>query len=83
MCDSSPELGHNASAFVAGNKWRSWLDGPVAFRGVQVGMTHTGGDYLHKCLTWAWSGYWDFLNDEGLAEFLDDRCLHGFGNSHD
>jgi hypothetical protein len=50
---------------------------------MQVGVTHTGGDNFHKGLPWARGGYWNFSNDEGLAEFLDNRCLHGFRIGHD
>src|SRR4029077_20486086 len=61
----------DACAFVAGDKWRNRFDRPVAFRGVQIGVTHAGGDNFYQSLSRAQGGHWNFLNDEGLAEFFD------------
>ena len=63
MCNTGAEGGYDACAFVARDEWRSWLDGPVAFRRVQIGMAYTSGNNFYQSLTWSGGGYWHFLND--------------------
>ena len=44
----------NASAFMAGDEGRRGLYRPVAFYGVQIGMTDTAGFYFYEDLAFAW-----------------------------
>src|SRR5271169_5739466 len=83
MGNSSTKSDDDAGAFVSGNEGQGWLDWPVAFGRVQVGMTDAAGHDFHEGLPGARSGYWNFLNDKRFAELLNHRCLHGSWNCHE
>ena len=83
VCDSRAERDHDAGAFVPGNEGQSWLERPVSLGRVQVGVAHSTGDHLYKSFSRAWDGYLNFLNDEGLAEFLHHCCFHSCWVCHD
>jgi hypothetical protein len=72
-CDSNPvaflqmlhaptQLGHKPRAFVAGDKWQSGFDRPIAIRRMQVGVTDTTRGYAYQRLSWPWIWNWNFPN---------------------
>jgi len=63
---------------VAGDEGRGGLDGPVAFGGVQVGVTDATGFHFDLDLFGTGLGDGHFLDDEGLSEFAYDCGFHSF-----
>ena len=78
MGDARTDGGDMPDAFMAGNEGRVGLDRPVSFCRVQVGMAHAGCRNLDQDLPGADRRDRRLLDDQGLAEFADDRRLHGF-----
>ncbi|ODA70516.1 hypothetical protein APS67_005250 [Streptomyces sp. AVP053U2] len=74
--DALAELLDEADAFVAGYEGRGGLDGPVAVRGVDVGVAQPGRLDADADLPGAGLGVGTLLDDQGLTEFPYDRCLH-------
>ena len=78
MGDARTDGGDMPDAFMAGNEGRVGFDRPVPFCRVQVGMAHAGCRNLDQDLPGADRRDRRLLDDQGLAEFADDRRLHGF-----
>ena len=68
---------HQANAFVAGREGQCGFQGPVAVARVQVGVADAAGLGLDQNLAGAGRGYVNGFEDQGLAELLDLRGLHG------
>src|SRR5580692_1678014 len=74
--DVPANAGDKANALVSRDKGRRGLDGPITFRGVQIGMTYAA--CLHLDLNFIGTGFWDchLFDDQGLTKFTNYSRLH-------
>ena len=70
-CDTFANFENNPDTFVAGDKRRIGFYRPIAFGGVQVGVTHARRFDFHKDLARCDFGHCDFFDRQGFAKFAD------------
>ena len=69
-----------ADPLMAGNEWQAWLNRPVTFRSMQIGVTDTSGLDLHQYPVGRDVRHIPLLNSQGSAKFMDDGGFHGLGH---
>jgi hypothetical protein len=76
--DVSANAGDVPNTLVSGDEGRRRFDGPITFRGVQIGMTYAA--CLHLDLNFIRTGFRDchLFDDQGLTKFTNYSRLHSF-----
>lgn len=76
--NAGADLGDIPDTFMAGDERERGLDRPVAIGRMQVGMANAGSHDPHENLAGRDFRHIDFLNDQGLAEGMDNGRFHFF-----
>jgi hypothetical protein len=80
MLDAATDCRNETDAFVTWDKWRIGFYRPVAFGGVEIGVTYARS--LNCYLNLAIAGHWDrhFVDGQWFAEFANHGSLHCFSH---
>jgi hypothetical protein len=80
--NAAAKRNYDASAFMSGDKRKSWFDGPITLGRVKVGVADTTCDNLNQSLPGPRLRDRNFSKLQRLSELLNNCCLHSAWDCH-